>query len=122
MIGCFLMDEGLYSLVVHFITCTIPMGISDHKAVALQLGCDKGSSSYPCKFNCTWSADNYLLKFVNKCWSPYVEIQPSYSLFLLMKKLIFLRGKVIKWDRLTKNDNDKNWCKPKIGLRFCEIF
>ena len=120
-IGCFLMDEGLDSSKGHSISCTIPMGIFYHKAVALQLGCDKGSSRYPFKFNCTWIADNYLFKFVNKCWSPYVEIQPSYSLFLLIKKIIFLRGKVIKWDHLAKNDNDKNRCKPKISLRFCEI-
>jgi hypothetical protein len=76
--------------------------ISDHNPMCLQFDNQKERSHYPFKFNLSWLQEPDFNLLIQNTWSSMAHWKDSSAMNLLVKKLKFLKEKVILWKKEKK--------------------
>lgn len=96
------MAEHLSDIFGRFRSWTYFVGISDHKAIILDLDLQQNHNFYSFKFNPGWLLDDSFCDLVHEQWAHSPQQVGSSLQSSLGLKLAHLRGVVIKWDKLKK--------------------
>jgi hypothetical protein len=98
----FFMNVDLLGSVHRFRSWVIKSLISNHNSVCLQFDNQKERSHYPFKFNLAWLHELDFNLLIQNTWSSMAHWKDSSAVNLLVKKLNFLKEKVIIWKKEKK--------------------
>lgn len=104
-LDCFFMFESLCDSIGRYRSWTYFVGISDHKAVILQLDFNVSFNHYPFKFNPIWLGDSNFCDLVRKEWLKASLLVQHSPLSILSKKMALVKEVVITCKFVKNKEN-----------------
>ena len=117
------MSKSLCDAFGRFRCWNYSSGVSDHKAIVLQLDFELGKVMYPFKFNATWLENVDFISLIKKQWVLLQGMVPPH--FSAIKSLLFKLDKlgslVRTWETDFKKKSEERLCSIEKEIASAEV-